>query len=333
MKIVIIGAGIAGLIAESYFKGDLNNDIWVFDPKSSGLFSNHKAVMRLRDKRILNYLPCKLEEITVYKAICKDGVLYNESNIMLNNLYSIKMSNSLSERSLSSLGKVKRYLITKVFDIDKRNHQKLEVAKFSVEDFGGKMYNTINLSDGPPSIAYDICISTIPMPSLLKILDLSNSYDVEFKYSAISINTYDLNIKSDVNQTIYFTKDHNLYDYPYRATIENNKLIIESKLSKAYDDKGEWQLGIFNDVIKSFGLRINDVDTESVENSIQPIGKISPIDDDIRKKIMMDLTDKFNIYSFGRFATWRQLRIDQILDDIEKIGLLVRIKNKKYYDI
>ena len=61
VKIAIIGAGISGIIAEGALSHP-DNEIKVFDPKESvGFSSEHKAVMRLRDDRIKDYVDCSLE--------------------------------------------------------------------------------------------------------------------------------------------------------------------------------------------------------------------------------------------------------------------------------
>jgi hypothetical protein len=54
--------------------------------------------------------------------------------------------------------------------------------------------------------------------------------------------------------------------------------------------------------------------------------KILPIDNDERKRFIAWATDNFNIYSLGRYATWRpSLLLDDLVQDIrliEKWGLL-----------
>jgi len=320
MKIAIIGAGISGLIAEGAFAKDPDNEITIFDhKKTSHALSGHKAVMRLRNDKIKNFIDCKLKKIAVYKAVYHEGKIYDKPNILLNNLYSLKAYGSLGERSLLSLGRVERYLIgsfnkqslitkAEVKRIDKRLDRK-----------GALVLSGDNFQFPENFFDYDICISTMPMPLLLRAID--GSYNVEFKYIPIYVNTALLKIKSDVHQTLYFTnRDKSV---PYRVTIEGDQIIAESIEPITGTE--------FNKCLNAFGLSWDHIDSMSFTGHEQKMGKLSPIDDDVRRKIMMDLTDKYNIYSFGRFATWRSLRIDQTLEDIEKIKMFIRIKSKGYY--
>ena len=48
-----------------------------------------------------------------------------------------------------------------------------------------------------------------------------------------------------------------------------------------------------------------------------------PIDDKTRKDFIYTLTEKYNIYSVGRFATWRQLLLDDVVNDISVIERLI----------
>jgi hypothetical protein len=39
------------------------------------------------------------------------------------------------------------------------------------------------------------------------------------------------------------------------------------------------------------------------------------------------MTTKYNIYSVGRFATWRQLLMDDVVDDIQHVERFIRSKS------
>ena len=302
MKIAVIGAGISGLIARGAFKNNWDNEIRVFDKREQKKqpLSDHKAVMRLRDDRIKNYIDCQLKKVDVYKAVYHNGEIYDKPNILLNNLYSKKAYGTLGDRSLSSLGRVERYLLSG-FGPDCQNYETRVVTKI------GEKY--LLFEDGN-HYSYDVCISTIPMPILIKMAGVESS--AKFSFSPIHILRGKIIIKCNVHQTIYFTEPDN--SYPYRATIEGDTMIIES-----IEPVDELQ---FRDSLRAFGLTISDVDVK-FNYSRQAIGKMNEIDDLERRRIMMELTKKYNVYSFGRFATWRPLRIDQTFDDIEKIKMFI----------
>ena len=64
-------------------------------------------------------------------------------------------------------------------------------------------------------------------------------------------------------------------------------------------------------------------------------GKLLPIEEKVRKEFILYLTQKYNIFSVGRFATWRQLLLDDIVDDINVIdnmigdNYLIQLHSKK----
>ena len=61
----------------------------------------------------------------------------------------------------------------------------------------------------------------------------------------------------------------------------------------------------------------------------QKFGKISAIDDNLRKEFLYYLTREFNVYSLGRFATWKQIILDDVVDDANKIMKLINVENKR----
>ena len=306
MKILVIGAGISGLIAEGAFRGE---DVTVCDPKISSAESNgHTAVMRLRDESVGKYVRCSLEEITAHKAVYFQGKLHNEANIMMNNLYSLKAYETLGDRSLGELGAVKRYLITKFAGDIHSGHLGCKVSKISAD--------SVEFDNGE-SERYDVIISTIPMPSLLRMVDLGVTTP-EFEWNSVFVSTAHIKIHSTVHQTIYFPSNN---DSPYRATIEGQRFIVESM-----EEISEFDL---YHCLEKFGL--NEDYICNITSHAQDIGKILPINDIVRRRIMGDLTNKFRIYSFGRFAVWKPLRVDQTLDDIEKIKRLISVGNENYY--
>ena len=312
MKIAVIGAGISGLIAEGAMLKTFGNDIAVFDSKQEkGLSSGHKAVMRLRNDSIKEYVNCDLRKVKVQKGIFHKGEIYESPNLLLNNRYSLKAYGSLGDRSLLSLGSQDRYLISNI----RSSH--INYIRQGVDQIGDNSLMFSSGSDYP----YDICISTIPMPKIIKMCNLK--YGIEFKYKSIFVTRAKLSIRSSVNQTLYFTDSRQFM--PYRVTIQGQDVIAESMI-------GTTDL-TFEHCLTAFGLSYKHISGEDKGFSIteQKFGKIEPIDDNLRRRILMDLTDEFKIYSLGRFATWRSLRIDQVVEDIKKIIMLIKVKHRAYY--
>jgi hypothetical protein len=304
MKALIVGAGSAGVIAESFFRKRGFDTVIIEREGAKTFLQNHHAIMRLRDRRITEHISCSLEEIEVEKAVFHEGKLYDKPNMLLNNLYSLKVYNEIGKRSLSSLGKVKRFLL----DTSKIFSSNVEPRTGTLKEIKNK---TAFLEDGS-SIGYDICISTIPMPSILSITGIKTVE--KFEYLPIIVQTYELNINSTVHQTIYFTEPG--LCWPYRVSLERKKMIFESM-----DDFGEDE---WNYCLSAFGLDFSHVDFLFKKD--QKYGKIITINEQERRVLMAVLTNKHSIYSLGRYATWRPLRIDHLFDDLEKIWLLVRAR-------
>ena len=71
-----------------------------------------------------------------------------------------------------------------------------------------------------------------------------------------------------------------------------------------------------SDVLDAFGL---DQVSEPLGTVKQSFGKIAPIDAAIRKNLLFRLTHERNIYSLGRFATYRNILLDDVVADIGHI--------------
>ena len=63
----------------------------------------------------------------------------------------------------------------------------------------------------------------------------------------------------------------------------------------------------------------------------QRYGKILPFDEEERQAFILWATETFGIYSLGRFATWRQILLDDLVRDIGVIKRL--IENRSRYNL
>src|SRR5664280_143131 len=98
-NLIIIGGGITGMLAASYFRS-LSPVIFDSGPKHSGVFANHKAVMRLRDPEIGTLLGIRMQEVVVSKSVWFCGESHKEASIAMRNMYSMKVNGNLSNRSI-----------------------------------------------------------------------------------------------------------------------------------------------------------------------------------------------------------------------------------------
>ena len=65
---------------------------------------------------------------------------------------------------------------------------------------------------------------------------------------------------------------------------------------------------------EDFGIKARKLN--DLKSSSQKYGKIRPINEELRKEFIYEMTDTYKIYSVGRFATWRQLLLDDVVEDI-----------------
>lgn len=298
---IIIGAGLAGAIAKGFFS---SYSPQVFEArKEPG--SLHKAILRFRDPSIGYLLGIPLDKIVVAKRIYFRGKFVDE-NPMLSNMYSKKVSQGIYHRSIEADDDVERFVAKKDFGILTANYGKMLIK---VEP------NKCFFKDGT-QVDYDVCISTIPLPVMAKAanLDVSNT---EIKSYTIYVARLPIVTKCDVYQTIYFPDSNN---FVYRATLEPDVLIIESI-------GAEFPIGEIDEVLEVFGLDTNDVGQPSI--FAQEMGKIVEMDDTIRKNLILELTEKFGVYSLGRYATWRNITSDVLLNDLEVISKMLGL-DKKY---
>jgi len=316
-RLLILGAGLSGVIAAGAVRAD---DVTILEEKrkgSSGL-NDHFAIMRFRDQNIGRYLGCYLEEIIVRKSVLRDdGSISDVATIRESNQYSLKLYGDLSQRSLSELGFYKRFILTEDISLSEKTvHYGSKVKSISE----GREVMTEN----GETFKYDICISTIPMAYTLALCGLSSSDEFSFESKRVAVWRADLKFSSTVHQTLYLPSPSLK---AYRATIEGQSLIVEY-----IPEEGQGSLEHELEAIMcGFGIGTGDFKDERVLE--QKLGKLIPIPDDLRKSIILKLTDDFNIYSLGRHAIWKSIRTDQLIKDIERIKEMINVgKERRHYE-
>jgi hypothetical protein len=316
MKMVIIGGGLAGAMAFNYFRR-FNPELYEAKKEPE----KHRAILRIKDSQVGVILGCPMKEIEAERTAYYGGKLNSKANITASNQYSIKVSDSIKKRSISNLGKVKRFIMDGKINL---KGSVFGAKLYRMTEVGKMLYFSGNSSKQNCFVNYDICINTIPLPSLLQIggINLSEKFDLQntFKSQQIFVLSYGISIDVDVCQTIYFPEpEYNIY----RASIENKRLIIESVDLEPNID--EIML-----VEKLFGLNLFNVTIfKDGCLSILPFGKIINMDNDIRRLIILKLTERYNIYSLGRYATWKSIRLDDLVSDLKRIENMIAVSNIK----
>lgn len=291
---VIVGAGLAGLIAAH---------AW---PQSAVLETSsqpraaHRALLRFRTDTVARLTGVEFRKVRVHKGLWADGS-YQQPAIRWANLYAQKVLGRLAgDRSIWNLDTAERFIAPE------------DLYEQLIDAVGARIHwNTPAAFERTASPL----VSTAPLPVVLKALNIPHK--LELHKASIQVTRWRVP-GADVFQTVYFPeRGIGLY----RASITGNMLIAESVDSIEEDDERE--------IERAFGIRLYEC--ERLEVVEQKYGKIAPIADTTRKQLLFQLTHEHNIYSLGRFATWRNILLDDVVDDINVIKKLLKANNA--YDV
>lgn len=296
MQIKILGAGLAGLLAYNFFK---NEEVIIYEKcKKENFLSNHNALLRLKKDELPRMLGIDYIKIEIEKNYLYNDKLYTSPNIRMLNEYSLKVSDKIEKRSIRDDYGNERIMFD-LSDIDPKKYPIL---------FDSEINTKNDIGD------FDYCISTLPMNINSKIFNIKSH--LEMKSKPIYVYYIYLNIKTEINQTIYICSKE---DSAYRATLQNNIIILEglSEIDKTYLFYYCGFFGIYRNMIMK------------IEKRTQDNGKISDMDDIKRKTFLYNLTSKQNVFSLGRYAVWKtKLMLDDLLDDLYKIKRMMSVNKE-----
>jgi hypothetical protein len=297
---IIIGAGMAGLLAGNILRGE---DITIFE-RQQGLPNNHGAVLRFKTKDVSWATGIPFRKVNVMKGICNaGGEISNHADIWSSNRYSIKATGRVMERSILNLDDCVRYI--------------------APPDFTHKMSRGLNIRSGVSINKEDLVnltrdkvpiISTIPLPQMWTMMREQASSD-DFIFKPIMVVTATVSRpECDVFQTLYYPGQHEMI---YRASITGNKIIAE--LAGEYDINPDH---IIIKVMQDFGIAGGAI-INNVAVKTQMYGKISTPNPGKIKQMIYELSEEFGIYSLGRFACWKHVTMDHLVHDIDFIRQLI----------
>lgn len=302
---IIIGAGLAGCLAGCL---EPNSTIIESGPKAS---SQHKAVLRFREDKISRALGIPFRPVRVLKGVYShnDNAPRTQCTVRDLNWYSKKVIGRYEDRSIINLEPVTRYIAPEDF------HEQL------VQRCNGRIeWNTpvlrIDTShiDGRPREDRPI-ISTMPLSALANVT--GTLLADELRFSSIVVKRFEVE-DCDVHQTIYFPDP----EVPiYRATMTGKLLLLEAM--------EEFDLAYWLDyVAEAFGMDLSSALPK--DSTSQRYGKIHALPAMRRKEILLQFTMRYNVYSLGRFACWRNVLLDDVYEDFFKIRNMIRLN---HYDL
>jgi hypothetical protein len=251
----------------------------------------HQGLLRFKNDSISKALGIPFKKVKVYK-----GIRHNDKFVELSphyiTRYARKVSEHLSHRSICNLETSERFIAPKDF------HERLL-----------KIVNPQHTPSWPDVSDSTHIISTLPINILAKNFNIDIP---DLHYESINISRYKIP-NCDMHMTYYFTGANTAV---YRASIVEDELIIESTFCITKDDVRE-----VTNAFGLMGLKLEPI----IENYEQKYGKITPWRDTDRKAILYKITKEHNIYSLGRFATWRNIQLDDVYNDILRIKELVNL--------
>jgi len=279
---IIVGAGMAGLLAANMLARHKPTVLEI----QPALPHNHSAVLRFRSALVGEVLGVPFRRVSMMKAVVPWA---NPVSDALS--YSHKCTGQyLTDRSVT------RGLVVEERYIAPRDLIEQMAVGVNIE------YQRV-FDD---SVRARPVISTLPMPVLMQLLNYPHI--PEFHYVS------GLNIKATVKGAdAYCSLLIPDPEMPVsRISLTGNELIVEMpRVQDAVPDIMRWVTGLL-------GLAFKDIDNITVYQ--QHYSKIVPIENDARKRFIAWATDKHDIYSLGRYATWRPgLLLDDLVKDIRMI--------------
>jgi hypothetical protein len=288
-KLEIVGAGLAGLLAGNMLA---RHRPTIFE-RQSCLPNNHSAVLRFRTPTIGDVVGIPFRAVTMIKTTAAwqnpvaDALAYSYKNT----------GRYLSDRSARGVQIEERFVAPDNF-IHLLAEQIPTEIKFN--------HDYVFPQEDDERIPI---ISTIPMPALMEALDYPSHLRPEFH------STPGRNIHARVHNCDAYVSL--MVPHPStsisRISLTGDELIIECTAdnipSAGYLTK---------QACEYLGFDPNDV--HSITEHRQRYQKLVAIPEPTRKNFMFWATDKYNIFSLGRFATWRpNLLLDDLVNDIRKI--------------
>ena len=291
----IYGAGIAGLLAGAAFQR-----AELFESSPEGL-CQHKAVLRFRTPQVGEAVGIDFRKVTVRKGIYFQGE-FVKPNLRLANFYSQKVIGRLVDRSIWNLEPATRFIAPETF------------IEQLMERCSGRVHWNHTLTSSDVLNRKSLAISTLPMKTMADFLQVDHP---TFVHAPIKVMRWRVP-SADVFQTVYFPEpDSRLY----RASITGDMLIAEY-VDSPHSCDTDYR------IFEAFGLSMADVEPLTVK-SLHKYGKIAPIDEAWRKQFIFSLTQNHNILSLGRYGTWRNILLDDVIHDI---AVLKKLTNSSDYE-
>lgn len=305
--ITIIGAGLAGLLAANMLKPGTFEVV----EAQEKVPNNHHAILRFRSTAVADALGLPFRKVQLIKAT----VPYRNPAAEALSYSAKAFGQYRSDRSIpTGPERGDRYIAPPDLIGMMAHAAELQGVLHLGRPFDFELYR-----DAPFHSGYEPVISTIPMPTLMKKLGYEPAAEIVFN----SVPGWVIKAKiakCDAFVSLYVPDPQHVFS---RVSITGDELSIEiprldlSLEKEAPPSQGELDYWV-DQALKLLGIYSDDASDIRFHN--QHYLKIAPIPDRQRKHFMHWATDRFNIFSLGRFATWRPgLLLDDLVKDIRLI--------------
>ena len=307
----VVGAGLTGLIVSNLLVAR-GYDVTVFELQEE-LPHNHRAVLRFRSPKLGDALGIEFEKVQA--LLCLSNYYY--PNPLVSAMHYSRATNGIMRTDRS---------ITRLMDGPKLVDRWIAPANLR-DILLERIRDRVQFGTPHKIIACKgIVLTTVPMystfehASSLKIKSWQGK-EIEFcaaPYTTVTMKCNDM----DAYGTVYNVMP-NVSSPWTRLSITGSEIILE--MSERWgvgcldrDEVGK-RAKTLAKVILFLALEIDQIpDKPHVYRSLGD--RISPIDERTRKSFIMYLTDQHQVYSIGRFATWRP---GMLLDDLIKDTAIV----------
>lgn len=286
--VTIVGAGLAGLLAANMLR---RHSPSILEAQSS-LPNNHHAVLRFRTEEVSRQLHIPFKRVRVFKS-CDEC-----DPIKAAMLYSKKVTGRYELRSLIDLSPVDRFIAPP------------NLISQMADGFNPCYDHQWRPGDDEADIP---TISTMPMVALMDALGYGGERPAFVSHPGWVIRAGIADC--EVYATRYYARHRGDV---YRASITGDQLIIEAT-GEVEPPNVEALHNLISRVLLDFGieppLSVFNVDVHKMRYA--KIGQLSTADRAKAKQFMFWATREHNVYSLGRFATWRAgLLLDDLVKDI-----------------
>lgn len=310
-KLVIAGAGLAGLLAASMLRGERPTLI----EQQPSLPNNHSALLRFKTSVVGDATGIPFTPVQVMKAV------FNPTNPCADAAsYSLKTLGKATLRSISSAqGQIeKRFIAPPDFIPRLADQMKGEII------FGESISRWLGKGDLP-------LISTVPMPVLMDLLEYPGPRPA-FKSLEGWAARLELDPELvDICTTLYYPG----LEPQYRASITRSTLIVEGVGPVPnLKEVQEILIGCASDLGIGSIANFYSTELDSVEVKGMKYSKIAEVAPELRKRFILWASEQFGIYSLGRFATWRPgLLLDDLVQDIRLIQGMLNGDSSTSYEL